>query len=90
MAATHAQRRASACVLASTRTRIISLRAGEARGIQGSKAPDVPGLKGDQLRSLAAARRPDAIPRHKSGKAPIATSSGVGDAIETIHEIRLK
>jgi hypothetical protein len=28
----------------------------------------VPGLKGD-VRSLAAARRPDTIPRHKSGKA---------------------
>ena len=36
------------------------------------KAPGVPGLKGDQLRSLAAARRFDTIRWHKSGKARIA------------------
>ena len=30
---------------------------------------DVPGLKGDQFRSLAAARRADPIPRHQSRKA---------------------
>jgi hypothetical protein len=41
------------------------------------KAPGVPGLKGDQLRSLAAARRADPIPRHKSGKARIAAGTAI-------------
>jgi hypothetical protein len=44
----------------------------------------VPGLKGDQLRSLAAARRANPILRHKSGKARIATALPIGSR-ETFH-----
>jgi hypothetical protein len=55
--------------LADARGRHDGIRQELAAGVK--KAPDVPGLKGDQL-SLAAARRPDTIPKHKSGKARIA------------------
>jgi len=44
---------------------------GRSREAELKKAPDVPGLKGDQLRSLAAARRADPILGHKSDKARI-------------------